>query len=88
MELKATMNLRVIVIEVCIRLLVGFFVAHLAQDKYRAFGLWFIFGAANPTWALFYVMLVDDLRHKRHFPLSPRKIRLGRNSQLEPFSFD
>jgi hypothetical protein len=57
-----------------------FIVGSLARDKGRSFVLWFVFGLIVPVFALFYVMLVDDLR----WPVFPWERRKAQPSGLAP----
>ena len=65
------MGLLIPIVLVAAQVLIPFFVGAIARDKGRSFALWCLFGVISPTWALFYVMLVDDLRPA--FPLRRRK---------------
>jgi hypothetical protein len=55
-----------------IHLPLAFFVAQIAKDKGRDYWLWLLFGLIIPVYALFYVVLVDDLSKTPKFP-RPRK---------------
>lgn len=72
------MSLLFQIILFAVQVLIAFFVGEIAKDKGRNFTPWFIFGLFTSVWALFYVMLVDDLRPP--FPVRRRKVAGGKVS--------